>query len=489
MDKLIPLPEQMKILSPARYLYTAEDARRIADDTLPEEGYRLLADGDGLKIYCSSDKGFFYGKITAEWLSMDGEMPHVEIVDRPVFRHRGFMIDTARHFFPVEVLLKRIDVASKLKLNVFHWHLTDDQGWRAETEGYPRLTEIGSYRTGTRGDGKPVKGFYTKEDMKKVVEFAAERYISVMPEVDIPGHMSAAIASYPALGCDGKEIAVKDSFGIHENVLCAGKESSYRFIDCVIDELTEIFPYKYFHIGGDEALRLKWLDCEDCQNKMAEEGLADEDELQAYMMNYAAKKLAEKGRVAVVWNDGMRGDNISDEIVMQYWKDDAASRKAAVRRINEGHKAIISPFFSYYFDYPYAMTPLKRCFGCNPVLKGINASSVVGVEGELWTEYVDDEEKMDLRLYPRLAVIAERGWAKYHTDYRSFRERLPAAYNMFDNSGVKYAKIKEADPNPFKRLVDMIKFGSAVLDATMMQSMERQKLNKKRLKEKYPHKK
>ena len=485
MDKLIPAPEKFDILSAEVFPYTAADAERIDDASLPAEGYRLRADGDGLKIYCSSDAGFFYGKITAEWLSADNRMPHAEILDRPVFGHRGFMIDCARHFFPVETLLRRIEAASKLKLNVFHWHLSDDQGWRAEIEGYPRLTSIGSYRTGTRGDGRPVKGFYTKEDMKKVVSFAAERHISVMPEIDIPGHMSAAIAAYPSLSCDGGEIAVKDSFGIHENVLCAGKETSYRFIDRIVDEMSEIFPFGYFHIGGDEALRLKWLDCEDCQRKMAEEGLADEDELQAYLMNYAAARLAEKGKTAVVWNDGMRGANISKDIVMQYWKDDSVSRKRAVAAINDGTKAIISPFFSYYLDYPYGMTPLKKTYACDPVLKGISAKAVTGVECELWTEYIADENALDAKLFPRIAAVAERGWSKYVRDYGDFKSRLTAAYNIFDNVGVKYATIKEADPGPVKRLTGLLKFGFGVLDATMMQSLKRQKLNKKRLKEKY----
>lgn len=488
MNKLIPAPEKFELLSTEQYGYTAADAERIFDENLPYEGYRLRADGDGLKIYCSSDVGYFYGKVTAEWLSADGKMPHAEILDRPVFGYRGFMIDTARHFFPVETLLNRIEVAARLKLNVFHWHLSDDQGWRAQIEAYPKLTEIGSFRTDTRGDGKPVKGFYTKEDMRKVVEFAAERHVSVLPEIDFPGHMSAAIAAYPSLSCDGKEIAVKNSFGIHENVLCAGKETSYRFIDTVIDELSEIFPFKYFHIGGDEALRLKWLECEDCQRKIAEEDLADEEELQAYMMNRAAEKLAEKGKTAIVWNDGMKGENISESIVMQYWKESPDYLNRAVSAAKAGAKILVSPFSAYYFDYPYGMTPLKKTFKFNPVPKGVPERSVLGVECELWTEYVTDEATLDKRLYPRIAATAERGWSKFHTDYDDFKLRLTAAYNMFDNLGVKYATINEADPNPVAGLKELFKFGINALDGTLIESFKRLKLNKKRLKEKYSRK-
>lgn len=481
---IIPKPHKIKTLSPARFAYSPEDAEKIYDPTVPAEGYKLVSSGEGLKIFASDDAGFFYGKISAEWLGADGDMPDVIVSDAPRFAYRGFMIDCARHFFSVEELLKRIDTASKFKLNVFHWHLTDDQGWRAEIERYPRLTEIGSYRTSTRGDGKPVKGFYTKADMRRVVEYAAERFINVLPEVDLPGHMSAAVASYPQLGCTGAEIAVKDSFGIHEDVLCAGNDFVYEFICNVIDELAEIFPFGYFHIGGDEALRLKWLDCEKCREKMRLNALADEDELQGYMMNHALAHLKKLGKRGIVWNDGM-ASNVDPEAVMQYWKDDGASLKKAVARMRGGTDTVMSPFFAYYLDYPYGMTPLKKCFMRNPVPKGADEKKVLGVECALWTEYVDNADKLDYQLFPRLAAVAERAWSAWHTDYRAFKRRLRAAYNIFDKCGVKYATMNKADPNPIAALVSLIRFALNVMDPSMKESLLRQKLNAKRLKEKY----
>lgn len=481
---IIPKPLSFKVVSPARFKHAASDAVRVDDPTVPKEGYRLVSSREGLKIYASTDAGFYYGKITAEWLSAEGDMPDVIVTDAPRFGYRGFMIDCARHFFTVEELLKRIEVASKFKLNVFHWHLTDDQGWRAEIKRYPRLTEIGSYRPSTRGDSKPVKGFYTREDMRLVVEYAAERHINVLPEVDLPGHMSAAVASYPQLGCTGAEITVKDSFGIHEDVLCAGSDFTYEFIDNVLGELAEIFPFEYFHIGGDEALRLRWLDCEKCQEKMELNGLSDEDELQGFVMNAALKRLKELGKTGIVWNDGM-SLNVSSDAAMQYWKDDASSLKKAVERINSGTKTVISPFFAYYLEYPYGMTSLKKCFSRDPVPKGADEENILGVECALWTEYVETADKLDYRLFPRLAAVAERGWSEWHTDYRSFKTRLGAAYNIFDKYGVKYATIRKADPAPIGKIAELIGFVANIMDPTMKESLQRQKLNRKRLKEKY----
>ena len=484
--KIIPEPQSIISDSPETFSYTPDDAVAMFDASIPQEGYKLVSSRDGLRIHCSTEAGFFYGKVTAEWLSPDGYMPSVTVSDYPRFGYRGFMIDCARHFFTVEELLKRIEVASRFKLNVFHWHLTDDQGWRAEIRRYPRLTEIGSYRTGTKGDGKPVKGFYTQEDMRRVVEFAAERHISVLPEIDLPGHMSAAIAAYPQLGCSGKEIAVKETFGIHEEVLCAGSELTYEFIFNVLDELVEIFPFEYFHIGGDEALRLNWLDCDKCRRKIEEEGLKNEDELQAYMMNVVAEHLARRGKTAVAWNDGMNADNISPGIVMQYWKDDKKSLKRAAAHMNVGTKAVMSPFFAYYLEYPYGMTSLKKCFSRDPVPKGAGEKSIKGVECAIWTEYIADTERMDEMLYPRLAAVAERGWSRWHADYRSFKTRLGAAYNIFDKYGVGYATMVEVDPGPVRKIASLLKFGKNFLHPSMKESLKRQKLNRKRLKEKYP---
>ena len=480
---VIPRPSSVKILSPSTYCYKESDAVRHYDELIPREGYRLTVDGNGLNIYCSDDAGYFYALVTVRQLLAAGDLKHIEIKDAPRYAYRGFMLDCARHFFTVEEIKRHLDVMALFKLNVFHWHLTDDQGWRIQSERYPLLTDIGSYRSSTRGDGKPVKGFYTKEEMREIVEYAAARYIDVLPEFDIPGHASAAIAAYPALSCTGAEIAVKESFGIHEEVFCPGKEVTYRFLADVIGEIMDIFPFGYVHLGGDEALRLKWMDCEDCARVMRENSLKDYDELQAYFMDKIADVCRARGKTVINWNDGMRGANTASDIVMQYWSEGGDNKARLKKALGAGRKVIMSPFFSYYLDYPYGMTPLRKTFAFDPEAYDEGGKGgVIGVEAPLWTEYVDSSDRIDYQAYPRLFAVAERAWSPWHEDYKDFLARLKYIYNLIDKQGVKCAKIGEVDPSPLRALAEVIKFGINISDKTLREAGARVRLNKKRLK-------
>ena len=480
---VIPKPLSAKILSPSTYCYKESDAVRHYDELIPPEGYRLTVDGNGLNVYCSDDAGYFYALVTVRQLLATGDLGHVEIKDAPRYAYRGFMLDCARHFFSIEEIKRRLDVMALFKLNVFHWHLTDDQGWRIQSERYPLLTDIGSYRSSTRGDGKPVKGFYTKAEMREIVDYAAERFINVLPEFDIPGHASAAIAAYPALSCDGAEIAVKDSFGIHQEVFCAGKESTYDFLKDVIREICEIFPFGYVHLGGDEALRLKWMDCEDCNRVMRDNSLKDYDELQAYLMDKVADACRECGKTVINWNDGMRGANTASDIVMQYWSEGGDSKQKLKSELAAGRKVIMSPFFSYYLDYPYGMTPLRKTFAFDPEKYDEGCKGgVIGVEAPLWTEYVDSAARIDYQAYPRLFAVAERAWSPWHDDYKDFLTRLKYIYNLIDKPGVKCAKIGEVDPWPLRALAEVVRFGMNASDKTLREAGARVRLNKKRLK-------
>lgn len=489
MLKILPKPVEAQITGPSEYSYKEDDIVYAVDPDIPKSGYKLKVGMDGVKVWSSDDDGAFYAKMTVRQLLSDGNLKDIEIYDYPRYAHRGFMLDCARHFWSIDVIKRILDVIAELKFNVFHWHLTDDQGWRMQVEKYPLLTEVGSRRFATRRDGKPVNGYYTKDDMREIVRYAKKLHIEVMPEVDIPGHTAAAIASYPYLSCTGERISVKESFGIHREVLCPGKPEVYEFIENVLNEMFEIFPYKYVHLGGDEALRINWLNCEDCQRVMAENGLKDEDELQAWFMGKINDFCVKHGKTVVNWNDGMVGENVADGIVVQYWQESDINRRVAVREMNKGKGGIISPFNSYYLDYPHGMTPLRKTFMLNPELDGIvRTDCILGVEAPLWTEYVETEEKIYSMIFPRLLAVAERAWSPWHKDYKDFKSRASVCYKMFDKKGIVCDTINKADPSPIAGFAQYVRFGLNALDRTLIESGKRISLNRKLLKQKYKNK-
>ncbi len=486
MLPIIPKPQEEKILSDKTFGYSLEQIKEYLDDSIPESGYRLLIDENGISITSKDAKGNYYAKVTLKNLKELGELPHVEIYDYPRYGYRGYMLDCSRHFHSISSIKRIIDAVSRFKINVFHWHLTDDQGWRMQIDKYPLLTEKGSYRDNTRGDGIAVYGYYTKDEMREIVEYAKQYYIDVLPEFDVPGHTAAAISAYPHLDCFNSQIEVKESFGIHPEVLCAGKESSLEFCKDVLKEMFEIFPFNLIHLGGDEALRLHWLDCPNCQKEMAENGLKNEDELQAHFMGKLARFCLENGKTVINWNDGMVGENVDESIIVHYWQENAVNRGAAVREMNRGKKGIISPFFSYYLDYPYGLTSLKKCFKANPKIEGVeNDDSILGVEAPLWCEYVGTDEDIDRQTFPRLLAVAERGWSAYHDNYQDFRARVKYNYKLFDKMGIKCATINDVDPLPIKKVASLVKFFGNAWDKTQLQSAKRVAENSKKLKAKY----
>lgn len=486
MLPIVPKVSEEKILSEKTFNYTLSDAKESFDGSIPKSGYRLTIDESGVDIKASDDDGFYYAKVTLQNLIDIGELPHVEIYDFPRYFYRGYMLDCARHYHSMESIKKIIDAIAKFKINVFHWHLTDDQGWRMQVDKYPLLTELASYREGTRGDGVPVHGYYTKEEMREIVEYCKQYHIDVLPEIDVPGHTAAAISAYPHLDCFNSKIEVKDSFGIHPEVLCAGKESSVEFCKDVLKEAFEIFPFELIHLGGDEALRLHWLDCEDCQREMRENGLKDEDELQAHFMAKLARFCLENGKTVINWNDGMVGENVHESIIVHYWQGAPVNREAAIREINRGKKGIISPFFSYYLDYPYGLTSLKKAFSLNPEIDGVERTeNILGVEAPLWSEYVKNERDIERQTFPRLLAMAERGWSAFHDDYKDFRARVKYNYKIFDNLGIRCDTINKVDPNPFAKVASLLKFFGNAWDKTQLKNAKNVAENKRRLKEKY----
>lgn len=430
------------------------------DPVIPAEGYRIVADKEGILIRFSDEAGKFYAKKTLEQIEYGKEeIPCFEIEDAPKYSYRGFMADCCRHFFTVDELKKQIDVASALKLNRFHWHLTDDQGWRIEIKKYPRLTEIGSYRKQTRGDGKEVKGFYTQEEIKDIVAYCKERFIEVVPEFDMPGHFTSAIASYPHLGCTGEEIGVCEHFGIMENIACAGKESTYEFIYGVLEEICELFPFEFIHIGGDEALKYRYTECPDCQRAMEENGLVSEEDLQSLFMNKVIKYLNSVGKKAVVWNDGCNG--LCGDFVIQYWRNCKKSAKEVARHIAEGKKIIYSSCRSFYLDYPYGTTSVEKTYSYKAD-EIVPEESIIGLEAPVWTEYVENISQWERKAYPRLFAVAERAWSKVE-DYGGFISGEEKHEKFFrETYGIKICE--NSNPSFFAGLAENIAFLAKLID-------------------------
>jgi len=393
------------------------------------EGYVLTVKADRVTLNGQTENGVFYGiqtlrkSIPAETKATSILLPAGSIQDEPRFSYRGMHLDVGRHFFPIEFVKKYIDLLALHNMNTFHWHLTEDQGWRIEIKKYPKLTEIGAWRDRTvigrnteEYDNTRYGGFYTQEQAKEIVKYAGERYITVIPEVDLPGHMLAALAAYPEMGCTGGPYEVCPRWGVFEDVLCIGNEKSMQFLEDVMAEIIDIFPSKYIHIGGDEAPRTRWEKCPKCQARIRTEKLkADknhtaEDRLQSYCMTRIEKLLNSKGRQIIGWDEILEGDVAPNATVMS-WRGSAGGIKAA----QLGHDVIMTPNDYCYFDYyqsedtrhePFAIggfVPLEKVYSLNPTasLTEEQAKHILGTQANLWTEYIPTSEQVEYMVLPR----------------------------------------------------------------------------------------
>jgi hexosaminidase len=450
-----------------------------------EEAYRLLVTPEGINLTAGTECGLFRGGQTIKQLvqTSGGTIPCLEIEDQPRFRYRGFHIDSSRHMQTVDNLKRMIDAAALFKFNAFHWHLCDDQGFRFMSERYPLLNEIGSYRDGDNfGSLKSAGrygGFYTKDEMREIVAYCKEQFIDMIPEIEIPGHASALLASYPDLSCDGKGTDIKKKAGIFKDILCAGKEETYTFLTNLLDEVMELFPSKYIHLGGDEAPKKNWKNCPHCQSKMKENALGNEDELQAYLINRIHSYIKSHGKTSITWNESLASGKLDREIAVQMWMD---KQKRCVDFANAGGKIIISDFFSYYVDYPYGMTSLKKTYRYEPLPEGLHSGredSVLGVEAALWTEYITNFDQMAWQCYPRMAAIAESGWSPPDKkDLADFMRRMYKITHILKEMGVVPAPPKEWNPGPLKKLATLVAFFKVIYDPEMLRFVF-QNLNKK----------
>lgn len=436
---------------------------RPAGEKAIAEAYQLKVGKDLITIEGDDAAGTFYGMQTliqlmpvqsapAYWL------PGVNISDQPRFAYRGLHLDVCRHFFPVSFVKKYIDLLSMHKMNTFHWHLTDDQGWRIEIKRYPKLQEIASRRKETmegryadnKFDGKPYGGFYTQEDIKEVVAYAAERHVTVIPEIEMPGHALAALAAYPNLGCTGGPYAVGTKWGVLDDVFCAGNDSTFQFLQNVLEEVMILFPSTYIHIGGDECPKVRWDKCPKCQARMKAEGLKDGHALQSYFIRRMEKWLNEKGRQIIGWDEILEGGLAPNATVMS-WRGIEGGIAAA----KQHHDVIMTPGGFVYFDHyqsqgknePLAIggfTPVSKVYGYDPVPEGLTpkeASYIKGAQANLWTEYIGSPEHAEYMVYPRAVALAEVLWSpKEKKDFDGFLERLKRHLPRLEKKGVNYAK-------------------------------------------------
>ena len=446
------------------------------DKNIPHaEGYRLKVGHEGIEIAGASEAGVFYGIQTLrKSIPIDAEgskvmLPAVTINDYPRFAYRGMMLDVGRHFFPVDSIKIYLDMLALHHINRFHWHLSDDQGWRIEIKKYPKLTEVGSQRSETvighnsgKYDGKPYGGFYTQDEIREVIAYAAERHITIVPEIDLPGHQQAALASYPELGCTGGPYEVWKQWGISDDVICAGNDKAMQFLEDVLAEIIELFPSEYIHVGGDECPKVRWEKCPKCQARIKAEGIKGdshhtaEQYLQSYVIKRMAKFVESKGRKIIGWSEILEGGLPENATVMS-WLGTSSGIEAA----RQHHDVIMAPNTYVYFDY-YQTTdtenepdaiggyiPLEKVYSFEPT-EGIPEEGhkyIIGAQANLWTEYIPNFRQVQYMVLPRMDALAEVQWCDpSQKDYPDFLSRLMHMTQLYDKLGYNYAK-HIYDPN------------------------------------------
>ena len=422
------------------------------------EGYTLFIYTDAVEIFGGSPAGVYYGLQTLMQLlppeiesdtiihGKEWSLPIAVIEDYPRFKYRGMHVDPCRHFMPLEHIRKQVDWMSKFKLNTLHLHLTDDQLWTFEVKKYPLLTEVGTQRTNV--DGSVYKGGYFKqEELKELVEYAKVRGVTIIPEIEMPGHAMAALAAYPEFGCTEGPYQVRTTWGVEEHLLCAGNDSVFQFIEDILTELTAIFPSEYIHIGGDECPTNIWHECPKCQARMQAEGLTTEVELHGYFIRRVEKILHKLGRKMIGWDEILDG-GASESATVMSWRGNKGGIKAA----NQGNQAIMTPWDICYFDHyqgsklfePMAQSgflPLEKVYNWEPIpseIKPEHRDKILGGQANLWAEYMPDYKQAEYMIYPRLLALSEVLWATHYRDYKNFTERLVEAQQRLDYGDINY---------------------------------------------------
>ncbi|MEA3439961.1 MAG: beta-N-acetylhexosaminidase [Chloroflexota bacterium] len=455
---------EMKTPSTGTILLTLMGENQV----LGREGYQLEISNNEIVLRAPHPSGVLYSIQTLrqlmqashrdQQLSEGGDclVPAVKIEDQPRFRWRGMHLDVARHMYPIDFIKRFIDLMALHKLNTFHWHLTDDQGWRIEIKKYPGLTEIGSKRKASPipakrqvSDGVPYGGFYTQDQVREIIEYAASRFVTVIPEIELPGHALAALASYPNLGCTGGPYQVSAAWGVFEDIFCAGNEKVYEFLEGVLNEVIDLFPGEFIHIGGDEVPKDRWNHCQKCQSMIEKQGLKNPAELQSYFIKRIAAFLSTRRRRIIGWDETLEGCLAADAAVM-VWRDASYGVQAA----RMGHDVIMCPTEYCYFDTYQAQgqereppaiggfLPLEKVYAFEPIPDELNPDQtkhILGGQGNVWTEYIPTPEGVEYMAFPRATALAEVLWSPRDTkDYKDFCQRLRVFLRNLDGMGVHY---------------------------------------------------
>lgn len=459
-----------------------DDAREVKDDIIlslyqtqmkNEEGYKLTMRGGSMIISSRTGNGVFYGiqsflqLIPAELILAENNgnftIPGVRMTDMPRFKYRGMHLDVSRHFFPKEFILKFIDMMAMYKFNTFHWHLTDDNGWRLEIKKYPLLTEVSAWRVDREafhwkerdaqkpGEEATYGGFYTQEEVKEIIKYAQDRYINIIPEIEMPGHTSEVFAAYPELSCNGEKLTVNPgSYWPNTDIFCAGKEETFEFLQDVIDEVVDLFPSEYIHIGGDEANKTEWKKCPLCLARMRDEGLKDVQELQSYFIKRIEKYVISKGKKIIGWDEILEG-GLAPEATVMSWR----GMEGGIEAAEQGHDVIMTPVSHCYFDYyqadrefePLAIggfTTLKKVYSFEPVppeLSEEEAKHILGAQGNIWTEYIATPEHVEYMAMPRMIALAEVVWSPIKKrNYKHFNRRLQKHYDRLEALNINFSE-------------------------------------------------
>lgn len=457
----IPIVEKKRDLNNAINL-TIEKV----NDTIGDEGYVLNIRPNRVTIKAGDDKGIFYGLQTlyqllpAKQEAAAGNkivVPAIDVVDEPRLSWRGMMLDVGRYFYPVSYIKKFLDYMAMHKLNTFHWHLTEDHGWRLESEEYPELNQISSWRKGTqltpggRIDENLHGGYYTKEQVKDIIKYAAQRYITVVPEIEMPGHSLAALAAFPELSCTGGPFEMPVKWGIRKDIFCAGNDQTFVFLENVLSEVAELFPSPIIHIGGDEAPKARWEACSKCQQRIKEEGLENEHELQSYFIKRIEDFLLTKNKTIIGWDEIMEGGLAPNATVMS-WRGTEGGIAAA----KQHHNVVMSPTSHMYFDFyqgdptlePIAITygpvlDLQKVYSFEPVpaeLSSEEAKYILGVQANVWAEFIHSPDKVEYMSFPRAAALSEVAWSQpEQKDWNNFKRKMESQYQRYADMGINYA--------------------------------------------------
>lgn len=489
--RVFPLTEETKLASeflsnlienPTGYNFSIAEDEKISDNTINliiddtienNEGYTLSISPNNIIIKAKTAIGLFYGvqsvrqmlPVEVEKASIDSKvklsLPACFIEDAPRFSYRGMHLDVSRHLFPVSYIKRYIDMIAFHKLNTFHWHLTDDQGWRIEIKKHPKLTQIGAYRgqtvkpfetgeSSTDFDGKPYGGFYTQEEINEVVAYAKSRFVTIIPEIEMPGHSMAALAAYPEYSCTGGPFKVAENWGIFEDVFCAGNDATFSFLEDVLSEVISLFPGEYIHVGGDECPKVRWENCIKCQTRMKELGLKDEYELQTYFISRIEKFLLSKGRNIIGWDEILEG-GIAPKATIMSWRGEEGGIQASEQK----HNVIMTPHLYTYYNY-YQASPeeqpqaaghilsLEKTYSYDPVPVDISEEQkeyIIGTQGCLWTEFFPTAELMEYMAYPRMFAMSEVGWTMLENkEFDDFITRLKRNEQRYDILEFNYFK-------------------------------------------------